>query len=317
MNILVIGGTGFIGQALIQNLLRKGHEVTVVSRNVESIHKIFSKRVYAASLQEITETHGVIYQDMDVVFNLAGTNIGDKRWTKARKKEIYNSRILVTREAAKFCALEGKKSLQLFNASAVGVYGLQDSVDHGLPPAFDESAHIDLHHFHDFLSKIGREWEQATEPVKLAGQRVVNMRFGVVLGRHGGVLQKLKVPFEFGLGGVIGNGHQPFSWIALEDVVRAIDFIFDKPEISGPINFVAPYAVTQRELAYALGKALHRPSRMHTPSFVLKLVFGQMADELLLKGQHVIPKRLLELGFEFRYPKIQEALNAIFAGKTF
>ncbi len=317
MNILIIGGTGFIGQALTKHLLSKGHEITVASRNVLSVQKIFGDRVYAASLEEISQTHGVIYQDMDVVFNLAGANIGDKRWTEKRKKEVYDSRILVTRETAKFCALEGKKSLQLFNASAIGVYGLQESSDHGLPPAFDESSHIDFHHFNDFLSKIGREWETATEHAKLAGLRVVNMRFGVVLGRNGGVLQKLKVPFEFGMGGVIGNGRQPFTWIALEDLIRAIDFILDKRDVSGPVNFVAPHAVTQKELACALGKALHRPAWMRTPGFVLKLVFGQMADEFLLKGQNVIPKRLLEMGFEFRYPKIQEALDAIFSGKTF
>lgn len=316
MNILIIGGTGFIGQALVRNLLRQGHEITVVSRRVETVRQIFGKRVYAASLQEIAETHGVIYQDIDVVFNLAGMNIGDKRWTPTRKKEIFDSRVLITRETAKFCALEGKKSLQLFNASAIGVYGLQYSEAHGLPPGLDESTPIDYHHFSDFLSKIAREWEQATESAAHANLRVVNMRFGVVLGQDGGVLEKLKAPFLMGLGGTLGNGQQPFSWIALEDLIAAIDFLLPRTEVTGPINLVAPNAVTQKQLAQDLGRALHRPAWLRTPAFVLKLAFGQMADELLLNGQHVVPKRLLELGFKFRYPTIQETLDAIVAGKT-
>jgi len=309
MKRIIAGGTGFIGRHLTEKWLTAGHEIVIIGRKREKIQHTFGDRVKAVTWQELNRE---IIKDAQVIINLTGATIGEKRWTEVRRLEILSSRIEATRKLASLCASLGTQSPPLFNASAIGVYGLQQTLKNQLPPVCNEDTVINFQQAPDFLAKIARAWETATFPAKSAGVRVVLMRFGVVLAKHGGALPQITLPFNFGLGGPIGSGDQPFSWVSLVDLESAIEFLIDRTDINGPINIVAPECIPQKQLAHALGKALQRPSFMPTPGFVLKLIFGQMAEELLLKGQHVYPKRLHSLGFQFKYPTIELALKNIY-----
>jgi len=308
MHRIIIGGTGLIGSQLVNHWLMQGHKVTVIGRSTEIIRKIFQDRVNALELKSLQPE---IFRQAEVVVNLAGAGIAEKRWSEARKQEIIHSRITVTQKIVELLTALGQEAPPLFNASAVGIYGLQQQVVNGLPLKLDEDTHIDWNTAPDFLSYIGRKWEKATRLAKENGIRVVNLRFGVVLAKQGGALPKIVQPFYFFLGGKIGTGQQPFSWIAIDDVIRAIDFLLEKRQIAGPVNIVAPGCITQHELAKAIGKILHKPSFMPTPAFILKLIFGEMARELLLEGQRVYPKILLDSGFIYSFSDIESALRHV------
>lgn len=306
MHRIIAGGTGLIGSKLVNHWLMQGHTVTVIGRSTEKIRKMFQNRVNAIELRSLKPE---IFHQAEVVVNLAGAGIAEKRWSNARKQEIIQSRINVTQKIVELLTALGQKSPPLFNASAVGIYGLQQQVVDGLPLKLDENTPIDWNTAPDFLSYVGREWEKATHPAKENGIRVVNLRFGVVLAKQGGALPKIVQPFYFFLGGKIGTGQQPFSWVTINDVIRAIDFLLEKSQIAGPVNIVSPGCITQHELAKTIGKILHKPSCMPTSAFILKLVLGEMARELLLEGQHVYPKTLLDSGFTFSFPNIESALQ--------
>lgn len=309
MHIILAGGSGFIGQALVKYFRDNAH-FTVIGRSTKKIRAIFNSSVQAINWDQFAKNPQLI-ENADLIINLTGANIGEKRWSNQRKLDIINSRVDTTQLLASACAAQLSSSPPLFNASAVGVYGLQRPENQGLPPALDENTHINFNEANNFLSEVGRKWEKATEPAVNAGVRVVKMRFAVVFDHSGGVLKTLTIPFKLFMGGKIGRGNQPFSWIILEDLLRAIDFLIHQPNIKGPVNFVAPQGITQAELAEALGKALHRPTLLTTPSFAVRLFFGQMGEELLLNGQHVKPSVLLSHGFEFKYPEINTALETI------
>jgi uncharacterized protein len=310
MNILIAGGTGFIGHALVQHWLNQ-HELTVLGRDIVKIQQLYPKKVKAIDWDTLKKLGPDALANFQVIINLTGANIGEYRWSEQRKQLILNSRIQSTQLLAQLCAKLKQQSPALFNVSAIGVYGLQDNAETGLPPALDETIKIDYNASPDFLAQVARQWELATQPAKEQGVRVVNTRFGVVLGKAGGVLKKLSLPFHFFIGGKIATGRQPFSWIALDDLIRIFDYLIEHQEISGVINCVAPKAVTQAAFAEAMGKVLQRPCWLTTPAWLIKLVFGQMGEELLLRGQHVIPGRLNELNFPFLYPDIETALNHI------
>lgn len=294
MKILIAGGTGFIGQALVKAWTK--HDLTVMGRNTE-----FNLQ----SLQQLSDEE---FATFDVVINLTGANIGAKRWSDARKKEILDSRVDATTTIATRCAKLGAKAPRLMNASAIGVYGLQPNQKQGLPPALDENTPIDFNDYSEFSAQVCRKWESATTIASDAGVAVTITRFAVVLG-PGGALKKLKLPYLLGLGGPIASGQQPFCWVALEDVERAMTWLLEHPEVTGPVNIVSPNTVTQKEFAKTFGKVLCRPAFMPTPALALKILFGQMAEELLLHGQHVVPTRLKKLGFEFTYPDLVKALK--------
>lgn len=310
MQVTIAGGTGFIGQFMANYYLKQGHKVSIIGRSITKIEQCFAKRVRAIDWNSLNQIGKSTLAHTDLVINLAGATIGDKRWTPERKKEIISSRIESTKTLATLCAQLGTASPPLFNASAVGIYGLNKGVSNDLPPALDESTPI--RELPDFASKVVRLWEAAAQPAKDNNVRVIHLRFGVVFGKHGGALARLKLPFQFFIGGRIGSGHQPFSWVCIVDLCRAVDFLFDHPDIQGPVNIVSPGCVTQRELAKQIGNVLHKPSFMITPEFMLKLVYGQMAEELLLNGQHATPKILLENGFTFQYPDVNSALRYAF-----
>lgn len=234
-------------------------------------------------------------QTGDVNINLAGENIG-KRWTGERKRRIVDSRITTTN------AIVAARPRVHINASAVGFYG----------PRGDEILDESSPGGTGFLADVTRQWEEAAHRADDFA-RVVIFRFGVVLAPGGGALQQMLLPFRFGAGGPIGSGRQWMSWVDRQDVVRAIEWAIDNPNVRGTYNITSPEPVRNRDFARALGRAMHRPSFIRTPAFALRLLLGEMADEMLLTGQRVVPARGLREGFTFRYPTLESSLAANFA----
>jgi len=232
------------------------------------------------------------------VVNLAGENLS-QRWTTSARRRIRDSRIQATTLLARAIAKANPQPRVLVSASAMGIYGT-----HRDDPV-DENASLG----DDFLASVCKEWEAAAKPASDAGVRVVFSRTGLVLARDGGVLAKMLLPFRLGLGGTLGAGRQWMSWIALTDVVRALRFMIETETVVGPVNVVAPNAVTNAEFTDALGRVLGRPTFTRVPTFALKLALGQMAEDTALASQRVVPRRLSEAGFQFALPRIEAALR--------
>jgi uncharacterized protein len=301
MRILITGGTGFIGTRLTSRLVQEGHEVTILTRSErppgEGVPRISCLRAdptEAGPWQEKVKGH-------DAVINLAGASIFS-RWTEARKKAIRESRIRTTRNIVDGLPSRYEKRITLLSASAVGYYGFSgDRVLTETAPSGD-----------DFLARVVMDWEKEALKAATKGARVVLPRLGIVLGEQGGALGRMIPLFKAYIGGPIGSGKQWFSWIHIADLAEAIAFLLKHPEISGPVNLCSPHPMRNRELATALGKALHRPSLIPAPGFVVKLVLGEFGS-VVLKGQRVIPAKLLDNGFAFQYADIQKALQGLAA----
>lgn len=321
MEILIAGGSGLVGSALIKYLLvqniakDKKYNITILGRKKNKLaHFVahlcefnpkFSKYLDYISWREIEHnpdnTVNIIAK-FDLIVNLCGENIGDQRWSKKYKKKVLESRIKSTQLLADACVNVDKKyhkKISLYNASAIGAYGVFDQ-----QTIFTEDA--ELGQPQDFSSKVVKQWEDAASIAVKNNIRVIFMRFGVVLDWHGGALAKMTLPFKFGLGGRVGSGNQPFSWIALADLIRIIEVIINNTEISGPINLVAPELITQYDLAQALAKHFNRPCFMPLPSFMVKLIFGQMGEELLLRGAKVSSNKLCQYYQDWQFPSIQK-----------
>jgi uncharacterized protein (TIGR01777 family) len=238
---------------------------------------------------------------LDAVIHLAGEPIAEGRWTEEKKRRIRESRVQGTRVLSEALAGLKHKPSVLLSASAIGYYGAR-----GSEILTEESAPGD-----DFLAKVCREWEEATEPAARAGIRAAQMRFGVILSSKGGALVKMLTPFKLGLGGRLGSGEQYMSWIALDDVVGVVDYLLEKDEMSGPVNTVAPNPVTNKDFTKALGHALSRPTLFPVPKFAIRLAFGEVADVALLASQRVEPVRLKASGYVFKYPELKSALVQI------
>jgi len=236
----------------------------------------------------------------DVVIHLAGESVVG-RWTAAKKARIRDSRVLGTRTLAEAVARMETKPRVMVAASAIGFYG-----DRGDEVLNEESASGT-----GFLAEVCREWEAASEPAERAAVRVVHIRIGVVLSKHGGALGQMLLPFRMGLGGKLGSGRQSMSWIHVDDIVGAVQHILNNETIRGPVNLVGPNPATNAEFTAALGKALSRPAIFSVPAFALRLALGQMADEALLASPRVLPKRLLASGYEFRFRELGAALENI------
>lgn len=290
MKIVVAGASGFVGQALAKRLGEEGHAVSVLSRGDKGIH-------WDPERGELDR--GKI-EGADVWINLAGENIASGRWTQKRKEKILNSRVRGTRLLAEAAAVAERPPQVLINASAIGYYGSR-----GDELLTEESASGK-----GFLADVCRQWEAALAPAEKAGVRVVKMRFGVVLGREGGMLKRMLLPFKLGLGGVIGSGDQYMSWVALDDLVEAILFVMRNAACSGAYNVVAPHPVTNRVFTKTLGAVLHRPTIFPLPAFIARAVLGEMGEELMLGGARVLPVRLQQAGFVFRYPTLEAALRS-------
>jgi uncharacterized protein (TIGR01777 family) len=236
----------------------------------------------------------------DVVINLAGENVAEGRWTDEKKRRIHDSRVHGTHLLSEAIAKAPEKPQAFLCASATGIYGDREN------ETLDEQSESGG----GFLAGVCREWEKATEPASKAGVRVVNLRFGPVLAREGGMMEKMLTPFKMGLGGKIGSGKQYISWVAIDDAVNAILLALKDSSIRGPLNVVSPNPVTNEQFTKALGEALSRPTVMAMPAFAARLAFGEMADEMLLVSQRVAPKRLNAAGFQFQYPDLESALRS-------
>jgi len=296
MKIFITGGTGFVGSYLSQELASQGHELTILTRRRQPPASSPPHTRYLSGDPTQAGPWMQAVPEHDWVINLAGASIF-ARWNEATKKAIYDSRVLTTRNLV--AALAAGERRQLFcSTSAPGFYG----------PRGEETLTEDSPPGHDFLATVAQAWEAEALKAQDLGLRVVITRFGVVLGQGGGILAQLTPFFRYFLGGPAGDGSQWFSWIHIQDLARAFLFLPDHPELSGPVNFTSPDPVRNRELAQALGRALHRPSLLPAPAFVMRLVLGELA-EAILTGQKIRPQKLLQAGFTFLYPDIHTALN--------
>ena len=297
MRVFITGGTGFVGKVLTNRLIDQGYGVTVLTRAITKARSLPQD----VSFLEGDPTYEGPWQEQvaeyDIIINLAGTSIF-RPWTSGTKKTIRESRILTTRNLVKaLSARKGKETL-LLSTSAVGYYGFRGDkeVDESAPPA------------NDFLASLTHEWEDSALKAEKLGVRVLLCRFGIVLGTEGGALKKMLPLFKWYLGSPLGNGKQWFSWIHQQDLANIYLFLINQKDISGPINCTTLHPVRNREMTKVLGEVLKRTTFMpHVPGFLLKLFLGEFAT-ILLEGQKVLPKRLLEAGFQFQFPNIREAL---------
>ncbi len=305
MNILIAGASGFVGQELIR-ALTPNHHITALGRKKASLQRDDSCHVKNCTWEELSNLNANEY---DVIINLCGYNIADSRWTEQVKKQLIDSRVN-TSETLTQWAISHNAKPRFFCANAVGIYGLQDNGD---LESFDEDTPIDFEKPRDYLSEIGTRWQKALQTAEEYGMPVTTLRFGVVLKKNGGMLKKLNLSFYLCLGSIVGDGRQTISWVHMDDIVSAIIFLLNKPELTGAFNITSPNPVSQAQFAQVMATSMHRPLLLTMPAFLIRALFGEMGDSLLLKGQRVLPKRLLEAGYEFHYPQLAEALQHEFA----
>ena len=299
MNILIAGASGFVGQELTRALSTE-HHVTAVGRKNRMLG-----HVACCSWDELSTLNA---QDYHAVINLCGYNIAASRWSQRVKKQIINSRVKTNTLLLDWINKYQAKP-RFLCANAVGIYGLQSNDD---PTAFDETSFININQPADFLSETGIQWQESLKPAVDLGLQVTTLRFGVVLKKNGGMLQKLLPSFYLGMGSKIGDGKQCISWVHMNDVVNAIGFLLKKPELTGAFNITSPHPVTQEQFARTLANIMHRPLFLTIPAIVIRMLFGEMGECLLLKGQRVLPKRLLDEGYLFQYPQLIDALKQEF-----
>ena len=295
MNILISGASGFIGSELVRLLTEQGQNVLSLHRNVENVEQVPFWDIEQEVIQLNTEEK---QEQIDVVIHLAGENIAKGCWTAKKKERIWQSRVKGTRLLAEFFAAATYRPRLMICASAIGFYG-----DRGQEKLVEHSPQGT-----GFLANVSHAWEEATQPAREAGIRVVHTRFGMVFSPNGGALAKMLPAFKMGLGGSLGNGSQYMSWISLQDAVQAINYIIQQEDIEGPINLVAPHPVTNWQFTKALGKALHRPTFLPIPKFFPSLFLGEMAKELLFASTRVYPERLEKSGYVFTHPDLDIAL---------
>lgn len=292
MHIFVTGGTGFIGQALCGELYRRGEQVTVLSRRPETVTQRLGLPVEAVASPDYLRDHPV-----DVVINLAGVPIADRRWSEPRKQLLHDSRVALTQQLVDAIAAAPNPPRVLVSASAVGYYG-----DGGNQP-LDEQGRVHPEYTHELCAA----WESAALQAEELGLRVCILRIGLVIGPGGGFLARMLLPFRLGLGGRLGSGQQWMSWVHREDLLRMILYLLAHKTLRGVFNGTAPEPVRNSEFTLSLARQLGRPAVLPVPAPVLRLGMGEMS-RLLLTGQRVLPRRLLDAGFEFHYPALDAAL---------
>lgn len=299
--ILIAGGSGFIGQALVKELAQS-YAITVLGRDMTKLDRCFAPPIDKLLWSNLSKADA---QQFTAIINLCGASIGEKRWSAEVKQTLIHSRTETNQTLINWLIKANAKPHYLC-ANAVGIYGLQANDDQ---TAFNEQTAIDPEHPTDFLSKIGLVWQQSLLPAIDHGIAVTTLRFGVVLQRNQGMLKKLQVPFSLGLGCILGDGQQMISWIHIDDVTAAISFLLERSDIISAVNLTTPNPVNQREFAKTLAYVLHRPLFLRLPASFIKLLFGEMGECLLLKGQRVLPSRLQQRRFQFKYPTLLAALN--------
>lgn len=299
--VLITGGSGFIGRRLAQELIKRGDRVTVLTRDAEKARGKVTPGVRVAGWTPSKE--GPWYDELgqvDAVVHLAGELVA-QRWSDAKKKEIVASRVGSTDRLVEAIGRAHKKPQVLVCASATGFYGARDPNEE-----LDETSARG----NGFLAELVEQWETAANKATEHGVRTAMLRIGVVFGKGGGALEKMVPAFKFFVGGPIGSGEQVYSWIHLDDVVGLILMAIDDDRASGPINATSPYPTTAGELAKSIGMVLGRPSLFKVPTFVVKAMLGEAA-EILTDSQRIVPRRAIDLGYEFRYARLVPALESI------
>ncbi len=295
--ILITGGTGFIGRVLLCELLNMGYQLYVLTRNKAKSVSDFSNNnvILISSLEEI-ET----LCEIDAIINLAGEPIANKRWTVKQKNILLQSRLKITHQVVELCKRLEVKPKVLISASAIGFYGnCGDNI-------IDESCELIDENCNSFSRNLCLSWEN--EALKCSTRTCI-ARFGVVLDENQGAFKKMSMPFSLGLGGKIGNGKQYFSWIHIQDAVNALIFLIQNDNLSGVFNITSPRPVTNEEFTKCLSRTLQKPAFFHINSGIIKLLFGQMGEEILLYSQRVLPRNLVKNGFKFKYETIEECLK--------
>jgi uncharacterized protein (TIGR01777 family) len=300
--VAICGASGMVGTRLVQRLHERSCSLVLVGRNSQRLQQKF---LFAADYCSWEEFSAYPAEELGVIVNMSGAGVSDQPWSDTYKQIMTDSRLDTTNTCVEIC--KQNPEIRLINASAVSAYGFYDN-DH---EAFSE-ADRDRRTGTCFLQELIDQWEQATEPAVEAGNRVVLLRIGVVFDRNEGALPTMATPFPYFLGGKSGTGKQIMSWVSLRDLVAAIEFIFDHPELNGPINIVSPGACSNQVFAQSLGKALGRPSFVPAPAFLIKALMGQLGQELVLTGQRVSPGKLLEAGFVFQDQDIEQCLREIY-----
>lgn len=290
MKTMITGCSGLIGSALVEHLFTKGHLIQCLKR-----HKNLAEQQYWAT----AELPDSAKDGVDTYIHLAGENVADGRWSAGKKQRILDSRLQGTKALVDYISSRNDKPQLFLCASAVGYYGNRGS------EILDEESSLGQ----GFLADVCKQWESECQRLTTMGVRLVNLRFGMVLSPKGGALHKMIPPIKARLGGTIGSGKQYISWISIRDLVEIVHFIISNTHISGPVNIVSPFPTTNMRLTESLGKALHRSTPFNVPSFMARLIFGQMADEMLLSSTRATPKRLLDSGYEFIDQSLDDALR--------
>lgn len=296
MKIAITGGTGFVGQALTEELLEHHHEVMILTRNPDKYDNR-SGVTYVKWLSDGAKPEKEL-EGIHAFINLAGESINSGRWTDERKKRIINSRINSTQEVMNIIKSLKEKPACLINASAIGYY--PSSKTNTYTEASTETAD-------NFLGETVQIWEKEASKANQLGIRVAYARFGIILGKDEGALPRIALPYKMFVGGTVGSGDQWMSWVHIKDIARAVHFISETDSISGPVNVTAPSPVTMKEFGKTLGAVLGRPHWIPVPSLALKATMGEMSA-LVLDGQKVLPSVLSENGFQFEYPELKSAL---------
>jgi len=312
MRIVIAGGSGFLGTALSARLRAARHDVVVLTRDADPARGPGSSKAESSAVRHAHWTPngdaGAWAREIDAadaLVNLAGAGIADKRWSAARKRILWNSRILSTKSLINALRTVARRPAVLIQGSAAGYYG---AFENG--PTIDESSPPGS----DFLAELCVAWEAEAQAAVSLGCRLVVTRSSVVLSKGGGALPRMMLPFTLFAGGPIGSGRQVMSWIHLDDWIEMVLWAIEKSSVSGPINLAAPEPVTSAEFSRSLGRAMHRPSWLPVPGFALRLIVGEMANDALLRGHRILPKRAQELGYVFRHPKVDEALISAVQG---
>lgn len=291
MNILITGGTGFIGSGLCSRLLIDKHHIVVLSRHPETIK---APVMGIGDLKELKDDVAI-----DIVVNLAGESIADKRWSAKQKQRIINSRLDTTQTLiAYFKSIKHKPKL-FISGSAIGYYGVSETNE-----PIDETASGD----NSFSSQLCQQWESIALEAQTLGIRTCLLRTGIVLGKGGGALSKMLPPFKMGLGGNMGNGNQWMSWIHMNDMLGIILYCIENDSLKGPINGTSPNPVTNQTFTKVLGKVLKRPTVFAMPGFVLRLLIGEMSEELLIAGKKILPVKVIDAGYRFQFETLEDAL---------
>ncbi len=301
MRIAVTGSTGLIGSMLCRILAEAGHDIIHLVRDARNTTTYDRCHwIPTAGIQQLDKC-----QQLDAVVNLAGRSIGQSRWSVREKRLLRESRVAATSILASQLASLAQPPHTFVSASAIGIYGNRG----------DEIVTEESETGQDFLAQLASQWEQACLPLSNIGARVVHARLGIVLSPAGGALKKLYPIFRFGLGGPLGSGKQFWSWVSLNDVVRAMNFLLVNPDCVGPFNISAPKPVTNGEFTRKLASAMHRPAAIRVPAPVLRMALGEMADGMLLSSCRALPQRLVNQGFQFTHPTLVECLTRIMSEK--